>query len=168
MKTIEINLYKFAELSDEAQQTAIEKLSDINVDYNWWDSTYEDAKNVGIVITSFDDYNCSGDVMDTEQTAHDITNQHGKSCDTYKTAFSYLLERDEVIANWPKDGLGEFENEDELDAKLDDMGEDFEKAILEDYRIMLRKESEYLQSKEAIISTIEANDYDFTEDGEMY
>lgn len=37
MKTKTINTYQFDELSDEAKQHAIEKLSDINVNYEWWD-----------------------------------------------------------------------------------------------------------------------------------
>jgi hypothetical protein len=32
----------------------------------------------------------------------------------------------------------------------------------------IQNEFEYLQSKEAIIETIKANDYDFTEDGKLY
>ena len=38
-------------LSDKAKQKAIEKFYDINVDYDWWDSVYEDAKNIGLKIT---------------------------------------------------------------------------------------------------------------------
>ena len=38
---VETEVFKFNELSEEAQQTAIEKLYDLNVDYDWWD--YEDA-----------------------------------------------------------------------------------------------------------------------------
>lgn len=110
----------------------------------------------------------NGDIVDTEQTAHDIIKKHGEQCETYKTAADYLSRRDALIMEWPCDDEGQYINVDELDAKLDDMGEDFTKSILEDYRIMLRNEYEYLQSKEAIIETIEANEYDFTEDGNRY
>ena len=41
MKTINVNLYTFEELSPEAQKKAIEKYHDINVDYNWWEFIYE-------------------------------------------------------------------------------------------------------------------------------
>ena len=54
MKTHTINTYSFNELSEEAQQKAIENLSDINVNFDWWNFTYEDAKNIGLKITSFD------------------------------------------------------------------------------------------------------------------
>ena len=43
MKTIETIVYQFDELTPEAQQKAIERLCSINVDFEWWDSTYEDA-----------------------------------------------------------------------------------------------------------------------------
>jgi hypothetical protein len=46
MKTRTINVYEFSELSDEAKEKAIEKLYDINVDYDWWDSNYEDFENL--------------------------------------------------------------------------------------------------------------------------
>ena len=40
-ETIERTLYKFEELSDDAQQHAIEKLWDLNVGYDWWECSYE-------------------------------------------------------------------------------------------------------------------------------
>ena len=59
MKTLTINLYQFSELSDEAKEKAISNLSDINVDFDWWTNTYEDAARIGLKITSFDlDRNC--------------------------------------------------------------------------------------------------------------
>lgn len=44
--TIEKTAYKFAELSEMAKQKALESLYDLNVDYDWWDYIYDDAKNV--------------------------------------------------------------------------------------------------------------------------
>lgn len=46
MRTIRTKVYKFNELSETAQEKAIEKLSDINVDYEWWDATFEDFKEL--------------------------------------------------------------------------------------------------------------------------
>lgn len=42
MRTKEIELFKFEELSEEAQQKTIEKLYDINVDHEWYDFVVED------------------------------------------------------------------------------------------------------------------------------
>ena len=40
MRTININLYKYDELSPQAKEKALEHYSDINTDYEWWDCTY--------------------------------------------------------------------------------------------------------------------------------
>lgn len=40
---VETEVFKFDELTEEAKQSAIENLYDINVDYEWWEYTYEDA-----------------------------------------------------------------------------------------------------------------------------
>jgi hypothetical protein len=154
MKTIAIKIYKFSELSEEAKQKAIEKLYDINVDYNWWDSTYDDAENVGLKITSFDLDNkgVTGEFIGSAiETAQKILNEHGDTCETNKTAGKYFKSLHEGT-----------------DDEISDSEQEFLNDILEDYRIILRNEYEYLTSKEAIIETIEANDYGFTEDGKQY
>jgi hypothetical protein len=46
MKTIQLNLYEFAELEEKAKQKAIEDHRHINVDYSWWDFTYDDFINI--------------------------------------------------------------------------------------------------------------------------
>lgn len=153
MKTKIINLYSFQELNEDQQQKAIENLYGINVNYEWWESIYDDAKNVGIRIEGFDidrgSY-CNGSLIeDALYTANKILSDHGDMCETYKTAKDFLAERDE------------------LDQDLDKLENDFLKSILEDYRIMLQNEYEFLTSKKAIIETIEANEYTFNENGEI-
>lgn len=54
MKTIEVNIYKFSELSERAKQTAINNLSNINTDLEWWECIYEDANEIGLKINGFD------------------------------------------------------------------------------------------------------------------
>lgn len=44
MKTIEIKLFEFEELSQEVQAKVLEKFSDINVDDNWHDDSLENFK----------------------------------------------------------------------------------------------------------------------------
>jgi hypothetical protein len=55
MKTIEVNLYSFSELSAEAQQNAIEKTqnSESYLDYNWYESVIEHHKEL-IQAAGFD------------------------------------------------------------------------------------------------------------------
>lgn len=51
MQIHEIKTYSFNELSEEAQQTAIEKLYDINVDLDdWGEYILDDAKEIGQLI----------------------------------------------------------------------------------------------------------------------
>ena len=46
METRTYNVYKIDELPKESKQKAIEKYYDINVNWDWWDFTYEDAVQV--------------------------------------------------------------------------------------------------------------------------
>lgn len=160
MKTITktYTVYSFDELSEEAKQKAIESLYDINVNYEWWESVYEDAKNIGLKITGFDidmgSY-CKGEfITSAGEVVESILIEHGKDCETYKTALKY------------KHAFENTSNEVDED-ELSDKEDDFLNEILEDYRIILQNEYEYLTSKEAIIESIEANEYTFLEDGTL-
>ena len=172
--TVTTKVYSFVELSELAKENAIQELSDINTDYEWWDGEYMDAENVGIKITEFDIGRgsfCRGSIDDVEETANKIIAEHGDMCETYQTAANYLKDRGELVKKY-SDGIKTDEaaedNEYDFDQECDELDAEFEKSILEDYRIMLEKQYEYLCSDEAIIETIEANEYDFTEDGKLY
>ena len=164
MKTVEIKLYKFSELSEEAKERVLTDHYDINLFPEWWDCTYDDAAQIGLRITEFDlDHkSISGKFIDSAPAvAEAILAEHGKICETYKTAKSFLSDLDELTGKYPN-----IEDcpEDEIEALEDD----FLHSILEDYRIILNNEYDYLTGEEAIIETIEANEYDFTEDGKIY
>ena len=175
MKTIEVKLYKFSELSEDAQQKAIEKLCDINVDYDWWESAYEDAENIGLKITGFDigrGRNATGEfIFGAYEVANKILKEHGKTCETHKTASQFIKDWDLLVEKY-SDGINKNrvseDNEYEFDGEADDLEHEFLNSLLEDYAMMLEKDYEYQTSKEAIIETIEANEYDFTEDGKLY
>jgi formylmethanofuran dehydrogenase subunit A len=171
MRTIRTKLYKLSELSKDAQQKAIENLSDINVDYDWWQSVYQDAENVGLKIIGFDidrgSY-CKGDFIESaEDTAKRILQEHGNECETFKTASNFLSECEVIVKKAEiegKDGDEDYWYSDELE----ELEEEFKKSLLEDYRIMLQKEYEYQTSEEAIKETIEANEYEFTKEGKLF
>lgn len=158
-------------MSDEAKEKALDSRRYTNTDAGseWWESTYEDAANVGIKIKGFDTGRGSsidGRVEDTENTAHQIMKEHGEECETYKTAAEYLKERDAIIQRTGDSSDSEDSlDQDEVDDLLDELGNEFTKAILEDYLTILRNELEYLDSDEAVKESIEANEYEFTEDG---
>lgn len=171
MKTIEIKLYSFNELSEEAKQKAIEKLFNINVYYNWWESVYEDAKNIGIEITGFNidrGCYCNGNfILSANEVAQNILNEHGEMCETFKTAESFMNDWQPVFCNYMDENHKDYESLESEDT-LNELENEFLKNICEDYRIILSNEYNYLTSEEAIKEAIEANEYDFTEDGEIY
>ena len=162
MRTTETKLYQFNELSPEAQDKAIARLWDLNVDHEWWDSTYEDAARVGIKITHFDlgrRHEIGILLTDSLETVcMSILAEHGKKCDTYQTAKDFLSAWDAL----PVDDDGEQDR-----YALEDLESEFCRAIGEDYLSILSKEHGYLTSREVIVETIEANEYEFTEDGRL-
>jgi len=167
-------LYTFDELSEVAQQRAVEKLSDINVEYDWWDGIYSDAKNIGLEITSFDlDRNkyAKGEILSSHtETANLIITDHGEMCETYKLAHAFLSERNALVVKY-SDGIDlervTEDKEQAFDDECNDLENEFKNNLLEEYASILQRECDYLQSREAIVETIEANEYEFDENGNL-
>jgi hypothetical protein len=170
MRKETIKIYQFHELTDEAKQKALEQFYDINVDHSWWDFTYEDAENVGMKLTAFD---LDRSTIDGEPTIgalesiEAILENHGKGCDTHtlagewKQTFQNAYHALDLLyaIDCPAPDVEEFIKESE---------EEYFHLLKDKYLSILQKEYEYLTSEEAIIETIEANEYEFTEDGELY
>ncbi len=154
MKTIKINLYSFDELSKEAQEKVIDRHRDINVSFDWWEFIYEDAKNIGLKIDSFDldrNRHAKGEfILSARQVATKIMKDHGKECETYLTANAFLNEWDSA-----------------KDEDIEELEANFLTDLLEDYSIMLQKEYEYQTEAAQIIGAIKANEYTFEKDGTM-
>ena len=174
MRTVEPKVYQFSELSEGAKSNAISSLSHINVDYEWWESVYMDAENVGIKITSFDIDRASyvkSEIYDHQETANKIIAEHGEMCETCKVAQQFIADYAQLVTKH-SDGIKldvvAEDNEYEFDTEADDLQDEFKKSIEEEYLSILREEYEYLTSDEAIIETIEANAYEFTENGEIF
>jgi hypothetical protein len=166
MRTIELKVFTFAELGEDAKKKVLIDNAYINVEHNWWKNTYEDAERIGLNITGFDlerNKHAKGKIIGTcEETAKLIEQEHGKDCETYKLAKRFLLELQETEDNTNLD------SEDEKNGIIEDLETTFLNDLLELYADMLQKECDYLQTETAIIETIEANSYEFTEDGKMY
>ena len=153
MKKIETIVYNFSELSDSAKETARNWYRS-GIDYEWYESVYEDAERIGLKITAFEiDRYCKGKFTKSpDSVAKLIISEHGDSCETTKTAKEFLTK------------LEEYNAEDIWDAIADE----FLASLLEDYRIMLGKEWDYLNSDEQVDESIIANEYTFTADGERF
>jgi len=166
MKITETKVYQFDELTESAKEKAFEELYDINVDFDWWDCTYEDAERIGLKLTGFDlgrSNFCKGDfTISANEVAANIFRDHGTHCETYKTAEGFMTEWQPVFDKYME--MEGYDSEDNL-MKLES---EFLKSLLEDYRIILSKEYDYLTSREAIEETIKANEYDFTIDGKLF
>lgn len=168
MRTATINYYTFNELSDRAKETARNWWRQHALDYDWWDSIYEDAAQVGIKITGFDtgrSCEIDGDFTGTpEETANKILAEHGESTDTAAEARHYLKTLGEFMATAEKDEYSELATY-ALEADREDIDKEFLRALLEEYLVMLRSEYEYQYSEECVDELLVANDYEFTEDG---
>jgi hypothetical protein len=181
------NLYTFAELSESAQQRAIEKLWDLNVDYAWYESTYETIQTAG---------QCMG--IDCTVKGFDL--DRGQSIDlrgryTYRKAWRAALAHEfggDTLAELG--GIGEELQKVQRRAfylasaelrrpymfdgtRYDvdrDIGADVTDDLTDALRSfehwawrLLRDEYEYLTSAEAIKEMIEANKYEFDEAGNL-
>jgi len=159
MRIKEVKLYQFDELSPSSQDHAISHLSDINVDSDFWfDCIIDEAKELGLNITEWDLYHRSikGSFTKSEEdVAKSIKKEHGESCETYHDAVGYLKELESIQSS----------KDDEPDTEAID--EEFLHSLLQDYLSLFNKEYEYQTSKEAIIETIKANEYEFTEEGDL-
>lgn len=172
MKTIETTVYEFHELNDAAKEKAREWFRSFALDCEWWDSTCDDAERIGLKITGFDlDRNRHAAGKFTDDACHCanlILKEHGDTCETFKTAESFLKERDDAVNAAPRDENGELVSEYELDNQLDEIEAEFLRSILEDYAVILQKECEYLLSDEAVDESIACNGYTFTENGKRF
>lgn len=178
--TVERTLYTIDELLGDpaAKDKALNHFWSLNVEHDWWEHIYEDAATIGLEITSFDldRKNITGKLTESlRDCCALIRKHHGKECDTFKTARQYLKGYAKAFAAWranevetcpeayedhsPSDWLGEFDDE--------DLAEDFKKALLQDYLSMLQDEYDYQASEEQVLESIRANEYLFTEDGEL-
>lgn len=169
MRTIRIKAYKFDELSAKAKEKAIEWAYYLNVDYDWWTFTYEDADRIGLKINEFDidrqNYCKAEFISGPEECAYLIEKEHGENCGTYNAAKDYLAARDVVIDGAARDENGDFEDEYEVNENLDKLDREFLKILQAEYLSSLRSEYEYLTSEESIIEIIRSNEYEFTAEG---
>jgi hypothetical protein len=174
-RTVRTKVYKFDELSEQAQKKALESLYDINVDYDWWENVCDDAAQIGLKITSFDidrsSYCAAEFTSNATACAEAIKENHGDGCDTYKTANEFLQSWSSLVAKYSDgvrlDVVAEG-NEYDFDGEADELEKEFLYSLSQDYLKMLRDEYEYQTSEEAVKETIRANEYEFTADGKLF
>lgn len=153
VKTLHIPVYAFDDLDDDAKEKARNWWRDGALDHDWWDSIYADAETIGLRIKSFDldrNRHATGEfTQDALSVCEAIIANHGENCETYKTAMEYK---------------GAFRNEQDSD-EYEAARDEFLKALLEDYSIILQHEYEYQLSDQNADEIIRANKYTFTAEG---
>jgi hypothetical protein len=194
MRTISIDMFTFNELSDEAKQVAINNNREINVDYEWWDFTYEDfIENSVFDIDNiyFSGFYSQGDGAMFEYSSIpdklkiDFVNQLKLS----SMRKNWLLNNVHVSGNGKHRGYYYHENscshniywevdngdlhwETNFYQWLESFADDFEDYVISLYKDECRKlyrelerGYDYLTSDEAVAETLILNEYEFTEDG---
>lgn len=199
MRTIEITAYQFAELSDKAKQKALEKMYDINVHDDWFDSVYEDFKMIceclGITLSSrrsgkfdepciyFSGFSSQGDGACFEGSysykkgaSKAIRDHAGLDKELHRIADDlqalqkanfYQVRSDisqwgnyfSIRVNSERNDYKEFagDTENEFKQLFQDLCSWLYKTLEAEY--------DYMTSEAAIIETIEANEYEFDENG---
>ncbi len=165
--------FSFDELSEDKQAMVLNLKYGINIYHDWFDCLYDEAKNLGFKITEFDIDRGSYCNIVTEEDVDDIMRNilksHGETCDTFIMATEYWGERDNLVNKYSTQKAETVDDDkfDEFDEEETELNEEYKKRLAEEYLSLLRKEYEYLISDEAIKETIEANEYEFTEEGEI-
>lgn len=190
MKTIttQTEVYKFAELSEDAQQTAIDEMRNYD-DYDFkdlWDSSkeaeklYDELHNIEGEISGARLYTWLINNFDRFWVDPIVYSKHKdgsfkKSDYVYKyDCVKFRRSRIQTVnnlENCPLTGVGYdysflqpivdfLKNPDKHTTNLD--------LVLPDGESIAQDEIDYQNTDAAIIETIEANDYDFTENGKLY
>jgi hypothetical protein len=199
MRIIETKAYTFDELSDDAKEKVIQKFRSNGINYEWWDSVYEqkeeEIKDAGFDVKGmfFSGFWSQGDgamfeYQDLSQKLRDeyidglklspmrkewIRNNisvsgNGKHRGNYynekSCSHSIYWEVDNGDLHWSK----------EFHKWLESFALDFDEFVIDKYEDLCRdlykqleKEYEYLTSDEEITEKILANEYEFTEEGNL-
>lgn len=159
MRIIETKAYQFEELDEQTKEKAIDNYRYVSVEHDsWWDFVKEDLNYIGIELRSFDiDRGSFAEIHseDFYETCEKIIETHGENCETYKIAERYIKEYNNI------------QHDEDLDEKLDDLDEEYQKEFSEEVLSMLRREYEYMTSDEYVIEMFQANEYEFTDQGKL-
>ena len=193
MQTHTITTYSFDELNEDAQRRALEKLYDVNIFDDWYDAVYEDAITCGAILgididrIYFSGFSSQGDgacfeggytyakqsVKAIKQHAPLDTELHAiaeRLRDIQRPYFYSLYASVKQRGHYMHEMCTDIEVHND-DCEVSDDTEESLKDALRDFMrwiySSLNDEHDYLTSEEAIIETITANEYEFTELGSL-
>lgn len=176
-------VYKFSELLEEAQEKAIESHYDCNVDYDWYNMTTSDdfpvkLSEIGLSGNKFyfsldrDNYlYCDNLAIDNiekilKAIKVDLRSKEAKSILENGLSLNKTYYAGGIARNTIDLGYGVIDTAKSID--IERALRELLQNTLEEFRSILSKEYDYLTSREAIIDTIESNDWTFTENGKMF
>lgn len=181
MREMNVTVYSFDELSEAAQERALNEFRGINVEFNWWEDSFDTIRTAGKLLgleigdIHFDtDLYCTFDAQyqyvrgaskavkaefsqDTE--LHKIAKDLQALQKRHFYSLSCAVTEGRSVNRYECFRFGE-------DYECEDLGD-----VLDDFAhwawVLLRDGYEYLTSDEAIREIIEANEYEFDEAGDL-
>jgi len=163
MRTIELKVFTFDELSEEAKKRALQTNRDVLVESDWWESDFYDAKETADMdIKEFDIFRgsiTSKIITSCKQSAQKVLENHGDSCATYSIAKKFLSDLDSLESQ-PDTAKTE--------VLIEDLEDRYKTDMEKQYLRMLDTSYDYLLSDAAIIEFLVDNEYEFLEDGRSY
>lgn len=171
MKTVRMNLYEYHELSPESQDRAAEQFANSTTDYAWWEYVCDMADSNDVKITEFDlDHGFIKGSLKTDvfTICRDMVKHCERSMALYKLARGTIRDLWSSRREWIAAAVDDADEYFEESREYDDIETEFTREVLEEYLIILRKEYDYLTSRECIASMISGNGYLFTENGEHF
>lgn len=193
MRTIETTVYTYDELSEAAQERAVDSLRDINVDCDWWEYTYEDFKTLAAMIgvnvyriyfsgfASQGDGACfegsyiyrKGGLSELKEAAPAETELHriaSELQDTQRKAFYSIEATVKHRGHYYHELCTDIQTADDTcswESKYHQSVVELLRELMQWLYGRLETEHEYLISNEAVAESIEANEYEFTESGKI-
>ena len=186
MKTIEIQLYKFNELSKESKEKALKNYSNINENMDYDYIIYEAVRELttagflnakieysgfwsqgdGLCFDATIDVSKFAETSNEKRIAKLIFDGSIEEFTIEKTSFAnhYSHEKTRYIDH-SKTGR---ENIDKVMETLENKIESIRLQFCNKFYNTLEDAYDYDNSEEAIIETFDMNDYDFTENGKIY
>lgn len=158
MRTTTVNLYKFSELSDEAQARAREWFRDGN-EYGWWHESLASVKafcdEFGVSVGHYEVGTCCYSYINTDAENEHFRGRKLSAFDREAMPTGYCLDntlRYTFADEWKKTGSPKLAFEAAINEAVDDIVRDME----------------YQNSDECVDEMLTINEYEFTEDGKIY
>ena len=180
MREITVKAYAFAELSEKAQERALNAFRYTNVEHDWYEYPYDTIRAAGKLIgLDIDMIYCDTDLYCIFDASYEYvrgavkavkaefpqdTELHGiaKDLQALQKRHFYSLSCN-VASQRDTNSYQCFRFGEDYECDLGDILDDFAHWA----RILLRDECEWLTSDEAVKEMIEANEYEFDEAGNL-